>query len=232
MAQDQNTQLKAWQAWALAARPKTLPAAAAPVIVGSAAAYAESAFRFGPALAALLAAILLQIGANLANDVFDFHKGADAVQRLGPTRVTQSGLLTPTQVRRGMWVVFGMAALLGGYLALVAGWPVVLIGLASIAAALAYTGGPFPFGYYGLGDLFVIAPVANARERAVGVVVLLGSVALVLSVRRFGLKLAVRIVLPDHAVNDPLDVGHDALAPAGVGPVVDHVALAKTVLGR
>jgi 1,4-dihydroxy-2-naphthoate octaprenyltransferase len=139
----------------MAARPRTLPAAAAPVIAGTAIAYFEGAFQPGPALAALAAALLIQVGANLANDVFDFQKGADTHQRLGPTRVTQAGLLTPRQVLAGMWVTFGGAALLGLYLAWVGGWPVIAIGLTSILAAIAYTGGPFPFGYYGLGDLFV-----------------------------------------------------------------------------
>ena len=143
------------QIWLLAARPKTLPAAAAPVVAGTAVAALDHFFHFGPALAALLAALLLQIGANIANDVFDFHRGADNEKRLGPLRVTQAGLLTPRQVLTGMWLTFGLAAVLGGYLAWVAGWPVILIGLASIAAAIAYTGGPFPLGYHGLGDLFV-----------------------------------------------------------------------------
>ena len=143
------------QIWLLAARPKTLPAAAAPVVAGTAVAALEQQFRFGPAVAALLAALLLQVGANIANDVFDFHKGADNEMRLGPLRVTQAGLLAPRQVLAGMWITFGLAALLGVYLAWVAGWPVILIGLASIAAAIAYTGGPFPLGYHGLGDLFV-----------------------------------------------------------------------------
>jgi len=155
MAEYNNREDSPWQAWILAARPKTLPAAAAPVILGSALAGADGHFRFGPALAALLAALLLQIGANFANDLFDYQRGADAKDRLGPTRVTQSGLLSPAQVRVGMWLVFGLAALLGLYLMLEAGLLVVLVGLASILAALAYTGGPFPFGYYGLGDLFV-----------------------------------------------------------------------------
>ncbi len=143
------------QVWILAARLKTLPAAAAPVIAGTAVAVLDQQFWFGPALAALLAALLLQIGANFANDVFDFHKGADNAKRLGPLRVTQAGLLTPRQVLTGMWLTFGLAAVLGAYLALIAGWPVILIGLAAIAAAIAYTGGPFPLGYHGLGDLFV-----------------------------------------------------------------------------
>ncbi len=155
MAEAQIKNLNQWQIWYLAARPKTLPAAASPVIVGSALAFADGTFQLGAALATLLAALLLQIGANLANDVFDFHKGADARQRLGPLRVTQAGLLQPRQVLIGMWVVFGLAVLLGFYLVWLAGWPIVVVGLASIAAALAYTGGPYPFGYHGLGEVFV-----------------------------------------------------------------------------
>lgn len=143
------------QAWLLAARPKTLPAAASPVIVGTAVAIGDGAFRLGPALAALAGALLLQIGANFANDVFDFKKGADTGARLGPLRVTQAGLLTPNQVMAGMWLTFGLAAVAGAYLALAGGWPIVVIGLLSIASAIAYTGGPFPLGYHGLGDLFV-----------------------------------------------------------------------------
>jgi 1,4-dihydroxy-2-naphthoate octaprenyltransferase len=143
------------QIWILAARPRTLPAAAAPVIVGAALAYVDGAFTPGPVLAALLAALLLQIGANLANDVFDFHRGADTSARLGPLRVTQAGLLKPAQVLGGMWIAFILAGLLGIYLVIVAGWPVALIGFFSILAAIAYTGGPFPLGYYGLGELFV-----------------------------------------------------------------------------
>jgi 1,4-dihydroxy-2-naphthoate octaprenyltransferase len=151
------------QIWLLAARPKTLPAAAATAITGSAAAFYNGKFQPDPALACLLGALLLQIGANLANDVFDYYRGADALERLGPLRVTTAGLLRPGQVLAGMWLVFGLAALLGVYLALVSGWPVLLVGLACILAAVAYTGGPFPFGYYGLGDLVVFiffGPVA------------------------------------------------------------------------
>ena len=141
--------------WVLAARPKTLPAAAAPVIVGSAFAFKDGSFKLLPALAALIAALLLQIGANLANDMFDYYKGADTVGRLGPQRVTQAGLLTSKEVLAGMWIVFGLAAILGIYLYLNAGWPVLMIGVLAILAAVAYTGGPIPLGYYGLGDLTV-----------------------------------------------------------------------------
>lgn len=152
-----------FQIWSMAARPKTLPAAATTAIIGSAAAVWAGKFSLGPALACLLGALLLQIGANLANDVYDYYRGADTKERLGPARVTQTGLLSPRQVLGGMWLVFGLAALLGVYLYLVAGPLVLVIGLASIAAAIAYSGGPIPFGYYGLGDLVVFlffGPVA------------------------------------------------------------------------
>lgn len=144
-----------FQIWMLAARPKTLPAAAAPVVLGTALAYADGVFKAGPALAALAGALLIQIGTNFANDYFDYRQGADTHERLGPLRVTQAGLLAPEAVARGMWVAFGLAALIGIYLIATAGWPVILIGLASILAGIAYTGGPFPLGYNGLGDLFV-----------------------------------------------------------------------------
>jgi 1,4-dihydroxy-2-naphthoate octaprenyltransferase len=149
--------------WVLAARPATLTAALAPVVVGAACAAASAPLRVGATAAALVGAILIQIGTNLANDVFDHEKGADGPDRLGPVRVTQAGLLTPSAVRAGMVVAFAMAMLAGVYLTAVAGWPVVAIGLASIAAGVAYTGGPWPLGYHGLGDLFVFVffgPVA------------------------------------------------------------------------
>ena len=140
--------------WVLAARPQTLPAAVAPVVVGSAAAFAAGSFRWLPFLAALVGALLIQIGTNLANDYFDFRKGADTAERLGPVRVTQAGLLAPETVRNGMVVAFGAAALIGVYLIIVGGWPILVIGLLSIAAGVLYTGGPWPLGYNGLGDLF------------------------------------------------------------------------------
>ena len=139
----------------LAIRPRTLPAAAAGVVMGSALAWRDGAFRFETALACLLTALLLQIGSNLANDVFDFERGTDTAERLGPVRVTQAGLLTPSQIKFGMLAVFTLAALFGLYLAWLGGWPIILIGVAAILAAIAYTGGPFPLGYHGLGDLFV-----------------------------------------------------------------------------
>ncbi len=143
------------QVWLLAARPRTLPAAAAPVIVGSAIAFSAGTFRPLPALGALGGALLLQIGANFANDVFDFQKGSDTAERLGPTRVTLAGMLSPGEVKAGMWFTFALAALIGVYLTLTSGWPVVAIGLLAILAAVLYTGGPFPYGYRGLGEIFV-----------------------------------------------------------------------------
>jgi 1,4-dihydroxy-2-naphthoate octaprenyltransferase len=143
------------QAWILASRPKTLPAAAAPVILGAAAAYYDHVFRLWPALAALAVALLLQIGANISNDYFDFKKGADTHERVGPTRVTQAGLLAEREIIAGMAVVFGLAALCGLYLIFQVGWPALVIGALAILAALAYTGGPYPLGYHGLGEVFV-----------------------------------------------------------------------------
>jgi 1,4-dihydroxy-2-naphthoate octaprenyltransferase len=143
------------QAWVLAARPRTLPVSVGPVLVGTAVAYAGGGVRWLPALAALAAALLLQIGSNLANDLFDFEKGADTERRLGPPRASQMGLLSSAQMRAGMCAVFGGACVVGAYLVWIGGWPIAVVGLVSIAAAVAYTGGPWPFGYRGLGDLAV-----------------------------------------------------------------------------
>jgi 1,4-dihydroxy-2-naphthoate octaprenyltransferase len=144
------------RAWLLASRPHTLPAAAVPVVIGAAAAVSDGA-TFRPVVFAitLASALLIQIGTNFANDYSDFHRGADHEGRLGPLRVTQSGLISHDAVRRGIVVAFGAAALLGAGLAWVGGWPIVTIGLLSIICGLAYTGGPWPFGYHGLGDVFV-----------------------------------------------------------------------------
>ncbi|MEP7199345.1 MAG: 1,4-dihydroxy-2-naphthoate polyprenyltransferase [Chloroflexota bacterium] len=143
-----------WKAWLLAARPRTLPAAVVPVLVGSALAASRNQFDGRVFAATLAVSLLLQIGANFANDVFDFLKGADAARR-GPTRVTQSGFLSPRQMLWSTGVVFGLAALIGLYLVTIGGWPLLVVGALAILAALAYTGGPWPLGYHGLGDLFV-----------------------------------------------------------------------------
>ena len=144
------------RAWVLAARPATLPAAAVPVLVGTAAAIGEG-FVFRPTVFAvtLLCALLIQVGTNFANDYSDFVRGADTNARLGPVRVTQSGLLSQSAVRSGIIVAFGAAVLLGAWLVLVGGWPIIAIGVLSVLSGLAYTGGPFPLGYHALGDVFV-----------------------------------------------------------------------------
>ena len=143
-------------AWFLATRPRTLVAGVVPVAVGSALAYREHVFAFFPALAALIGALFIQIGTNLVNDYFDFKRGADTVDRLGPPRATQQGWLSPRAVFTGAMVCFGLAFAVGLYLVAVAGWPLVVIGLCSLAAGYAYTGGPFPLAYNGLGDVFVL----------------------------------------------------------------------------
>ncbi len=152
-----------WRVWLLAARPRTLGASIAPVIMGTAMAYADGGFHAPTALATLLCAILIQIEANYANDYFDFLKGADTEARLGPTRATASGLVTPAQMRNATLVVLALAMLLGLYLAWRGGWPILTIGALSVIFAALYTGGPYPLGYLGLGEVFVLiffGPVA------------------------------------------------------------------------
>lgn len=144
-------------AWVLAARPATLTAAFVPVLVGTAVAQVSGGVRWGASLAALFGAFMIQIGTNFANDVFDHEKGADTKERLGPTRAVQSGLLSAGQVRVGMIVAFGLAVLAGFYLTEIGGTPVAVIGVLSVLSGIAYTGGPYPLGYNGLGDVFVMA---------------------------------------------------------------------------
>jgi 1,4-dihydroxy-2-naphthoate octaprenyltransferase len=140
-----------------AARPRTLPAAVAPVLVGWAIAWAAGSLRPLPAAATLLFAILIQVATNYANDVLDFERGTDTAARVGPLRVTQAGLVSPGAMKLATAAAFGLAALDGLYLAAVAGWGLLVIGVVSIAAGLAYTGGPSPLAYNGLADLFVMA---------------------------------------------------------------------------
>jgi 1,4-dihydroxy-2-naphthoate polyprenyltransferase len=142
--------------WLMAARPRTLPAAIAPVLVGSAAAAnAGDDFRWGAFIAALAGSILIQIGTNLANDYSDAKRGADTADRLGPVRVTSSGLVAPRRVLYATWLAFALAVAAGIYLATVAGPVILAVGAASILAGVLYTGGPRPYGYEGLGELFV-----------------------------------------------------------------------------
>src|SRR4051812_31243331 len=139
----------------MAARPRTLPAAIAPVLVGTALAMTVTDLRIGGFVAALLGSILIQVGTNLANDYSDARRGADTEDRLGPVRVTAGGLVPPKQVLIATYVTFGLATLCGVYLGAVAGIELLFVGIASIAAGVLYTGGPRPYGYEGLGELFV-----------------------------------------------------------------------------
>lgn len=144
--------------WAMAARPRTLPAAVAPVLVGTAAAISATDGDFprvGGFVAALVASILIQIGTNLANDYSDARRGADMADRLGPVRVTSAGLVTPRRVLAATWIAFGLAAICGIYLTVLAGPVILVVGVLSIAAGVLYTGGPRPYGYAGLGEIFV-----------------------------------------------------------------------------
>ena len=149
------TALPAWRVWLLATRPKTLPAAVAPVIAGTAVAIHEGGEHWPSAILAMITALLLQIAANFANDALDFRRGADTHERMGPTRITASGLVSADDVLRATAVVLGLAVLTGLPLAIRGGWPIFILGLAAIVCAVAYTGGPFPLAYLGLGEVFV-----------------------------------------------------------------------------
>ncbi|WP_249020859.1 1,4-dihydroxy-2-naphthoate polyprenyltransferase [Conexibacter sp. S30A1] len=141
--------------WVMAARPRTLPLGVAPVLVGTALAGFLGVFHPLRFVAAVLGAVFIQIGANLSNDYSDAHRGADTEERLGPVRVTAGGLVPPRQVLIATYITFGIAILCGVYLIAVAGWQILLIGVASIIAGVLYTGGPRPYGYEGLGEVFV-----------------------------------------------------------------------------
>lgn len=154
-----------FKVWLLASRPKTLPAAVAPVIIGVAIAYADGALHALSIVCALAGAILIQIGTNFANDYFDFVKGTDTADRKGPTRATQAGLVSPKTMRNAFIITFALALIPGAYIIYRGGWPFLAIGLIGIACGVLYTGGPYPLGYLGLGDVFVFiffGPVAVA----------------------------------------------------------------------
>lgn len=142
--------------WFLAIRPATLSAGVAPVLVGTAMAGSRGGFDLLAGVAVLAGALLIQIGTNLANDYFDFRKGGDSADRLGPVRVTQAGLLPPESVLRGALLALGIAALIGTYLIYLGGLPILLVGVLSLVCAIAYTGGPFPIAYNGLGEVFTL----------------------------------------------------------------------------
>jgi 1,4-dihydroxy-2-naphthoate octaprenyltransferase len=141
--------------WLAAARPRTLSAALAPVLVGLAVAMREHPLHWPTAVATLCAALLIQVGTNLANDYYDFVNGADTPDRLGPRRITQAGLAAPAAVRRVALTVLALAAAIGAYLVAIGGWPIMMIGVLSLVCALAYTGGPWPLASHGLGEVFV-----------------------------------------------------------------------------
>ena len=143
-------------AWRLAIRPRTLPASMSGVVVGIGLALADGRFAPLPAVAALAGALLLQITVNLANDYQDYVKGVDVPERTGPTRAAAGGLMPLSELRAGIAIVVTLDVLVGLYLVLAGGWPILALGLAAILSALAYSGGPFPIGYHGLGDLFVL----------------------------------------------------------------------------
>jgi 1,4-dihydroxy-2-naphthoate octaprenyltransferase len=147
--------VSALRLWIIAARPRTLPAAIAPVLVGTALAGTEGVFRPLAFVCALIGSVFIQIGTNLSNDYSDARRGADTEDRLGPVRVTAGGLMPPKQVLVGTYVAFGIAVAAGAYLIAIAGWQLLVVGAASILAGVLYTGGPRPYGYEGLGELFV-----------------------------------------------------------------------------
>jgi 1,4-dihydroxy-2-naphthoate polyprenyltransferase len=150
-----ETEIGKFESWIIASRPRTLPAAVVPVIVGSAAAASDNKFIFLFALIALACSLLIQIGTNFTNDLYDYLKGADNEKRKGPLRVMVNGLITVTEMKAGIAIVFLTAFVLGLYLVYTGGFFVLVIGIASILAGIAYTAGPYPLAYNGLGDLFV-----------------------------------------------------------------------------
>ena len=145
------------RAWRLAARPATLPAALAPVLVGLGVALGEGVFRPLPALGCVAVALLLQVAANLANDLFDFRSGADGADRLGPPRAAATGLLTERDLALGIALVVGLAGVVGLGLVAIGGPVLLVLGALAVVSAVAYTGGPWPYGYHGLGEVFVFA---------------------------------------------------------------------------
>jgi 1,4-dihydroxy-2-naphthoate octaprenyltransferase len=149
------TDVSRLEAWLMAARPQTLPAGASPVVLGVGLAVADGVFAPVPALAALVGALLIQIGTNFANDYFDAVKGTDSADREGFTRVTAGGLIPPHRVKLATIGTYGLALLVGLFLVAVGGLPILIVGLSAILAGVLYTGGPYPYGYYGLGDVFV-----------------------------------------------------------------------------
>jgi len=154
-----------FSAWILASRPKTLPAAISPVLMGTTIAFADGGVHWLSAFLALFGALMIQIGTNLANDYFDHKHGKDTQERLGPIRVTQAGLVSDQAMKLAISIVFTAAFVAGIYLVYRAGWPIVIIGLLSLLFGVIYTAGPFPLAYLGIADLFAFlffGPIALA----------------------------------------------------------------------
>ena len=141
--------------WILASRPKTLPAAIAPVLIGTSVAYYDNKINFIAAFIALICSLLIQIGTNFVNDLYDHLKGSDSKDRVGPERALATGIISINEMKLAIYLTFGVTFLLGLYLVYLAGWPILLVGILSIASGYAYTAGPYPLAYNGLGDIFV-----------------------------------------------------------------------------
>jgi 1,4-dihydroxy-2-naphthoate octaprenyltransferase len=203
--------------WIMAARPRTLSLSVTPVLVGTAMVWAaEGEVPWLPVLAALIASMFIQLGTNIHNDAADFERGSDGPDRIGPPRVTATGLLSATTVNRGALVCFAIAALLGLYLTYVGGWPILLLGILSIVAGWGYTGGPYPIAYTPLGEVFVVvffgvAAVGGTYFLCTGHV---GALALTSGVAIGSLTGAVLLV------NNHRDVVSDARAGRKTLPIV------------
>jgi len=150
-----NKKIGKFKSWVLASRPKTLPAAVAPVLIGTSVAYHDNEFNFIAALIALICSVLIQVGTNFVNDLYDHLKGSDGKERVGPERALASGIISIPQMKSAIYLTFGVTFFLGLYLVYIAGWPILIVGIVSIASGYAYTAGPYPLAYNGLGDIFV-----------------------------------------------------------------------------
>lgn len=149
-------QTNSFKAWILAARPKTLSGALIPVLIGSSLAFMHQSFQWLPTLICALFACLMQIAANLINDLYDYLKGSDRSDRLGPERACTQGWITPTAMKKGIWLTIAIACLIGSTLILYGGWPLIIVGVVCVVFAFAYTTGPYPLSYHGYGDVLVL----------------------------------------------------------------------------
>ncbi len=218
--------------WIMASRPRTLPAAIAPVLVGTALAASEGVFHPLVFAAAVFAATFIQIGTNLSNDYSDSRRGADTEDRLGPVRVTAGGLAAPRQVLAATWLAFALAFAAGIYLTVVAGWVILAVGIVSILAGILYTGGPKPYGYEGLGEVFVFlffGIVAVSGSYYIQVLKLSGE-AFALAVPVGLLGAAVLMVNNIRDIDTDRRAGKDTLA-VKIGRKAAHRLYAATIYG-